>query len=354
MSQAFRALSRVLFVAAALQTSVGFAQPPSALERAMTLLRTDLSALPPTVESINGRDVDGKPVSSTSTTAYSNFAVSPQTCALSFHTKITVNGRVVRDAEDSVPISRAYTFDLTDSQLLDDQIPAMKNVREVPRQFLLRLLSFSGSYSYSFTDVRVAARVWADFATVFQLCTAASDGAAAVDPPGQDTQSAREAAPAATAVFAKAAYVGMELAMRHAYKTGKSTESAWKCMAAQDPDATFGAIYSAELNRVFTPKELADVERFFLSPLGKRYTQYMILQIYGAVGEAAPEAAPKFSDSELRSLNSFRQTPAGEKLLKHRFSDASEVNQEVRTKVLEVLGTCKSQALGKQVPHDGE
>lgn len=46
-------------------------------------------------------------------------------------------------------------------------------------------------------------------------------------------------------------------------------------------------IYSAELDRVFTPNELADVESFFLGPRGKRYSQYMILRLY-AVGKPAP------------------------------------------------------------------
>lgn len=179
----YRTLSCILWAVAALPASAGFAQQRPALERAMTILRADLSALPPTVDSMTGHDINGKPVSFTRTTADSNFTVSPQTCVLSFHTKITVNGRIVRDAEDRVPISQASMFDLTDSRLLYDQIPAMKGIHEVPRQFLLRLLSDSGSFSYSFTDARAAARKWAELATVFQLCTTASDGTAAADPP---------------------------------------------------------------------------------------------------------------------------------------------------------------------------
>jgi len=298
-----------------------------------------------------GRDVNGNPVSSTRAVAYSDFAVSSQTCTISFHTKITANDRVVRDAEDHVPLTRLTMFDLTDSQLLDDQIPALKNIREVPRQLLLRVLSDSGGFSFYFRDVHSAARIWAEFATVFQLCSPAPYDPVAGVPLRQGPHDVGESAPAATAVFAKAAYVGMELAMRHAYKTGKSTESAWKCVAAQDPGNTFGTIYRSGLNRVFTPKELADVESFFRSPLGQKYAQYAILQVYRTVGEPPPGPVPKLSEAELRRLNSFSETSAGEKLLKHPFADEPKVKTELRTKMLDVVSACKSQAIEERARH---
>lgn len=150
-----------------------FAHQPSKLDRAMDMLRADLSALPATAERVVGHYASGAPLTYSSNTTYSNFTASTQTCTLVFHVRITVNGHVVRDADESLPLLRVTMFDLTDSQLLIEQSSGLKNVRALPRQFTLRLHSDSGNFNYSFGDAAVAARVWREFATVFQLCTAA-------------------------------------------------------------------------------------------------------------------------------------------------------------------------------------
>jgi hypothetical protein len=143
---------------------------PAALERAMKVVATDLAGLMPMTVTAVGHDASGKEVTLVLLNRYSNFRVAPATCTFSYHLKIESNGRVVRDADDSIAVRNATMFDLADTQLMYDQLPGLKGFHVVPRLFMLRLLSPSGSIVYSFRDPVSAARVWGELATVLQMC----------------------------------------------------------------------------------------------------------------------------------------------------------------------------------------
>ena len=152
--------------------SVVLGAEPAALERAMKVLETDLNSLPPTTESLIGRDASGKDSSLTETQNYSSFVVSPRTCVISFHIRITYNGRVVTDEDERVAIKDPTIFDLNEAQLFYHGIPNLKSFRVEPQHFTLRLHGSSGAFNYHFRDVHTAARVWAEMASVFQMCAA--------------------------------------------------------------------------------------------------------------------------------------------------------------------------------------
>lgn len=149
----------------------------------------------------------------------------------------------------------------------------------------------------------------------------------------------QDLAPLTLGVLSEAALTGMQLSVKKAAQDGKAANSVYECVSLLTPSA-FNSVYAPFFTEKFTPEEQIQTESFFKGTIGKKYSKHGLLQIYSATGSPLPEPLPTFSSEEMRGLEAFSKTTAGEKLLLKHVMQTPEVNVAVQSKIKELLSVC--------------
>lgn len=145
---------------------------------------------------------------------------------------------------------------------------------------------------------------------------------------------------AAVDFFAQATLLGMQLSAQHGARKGAISSAQATCVQALKPIAFYGTVGQV-LASALDSKDLPAVDRFFTTPVGRKYAKYGLLQIYPAVGERAPEPLPTFSDSEYRELEVFAATPAGRRLISDKVMQSVEAKSAYDSRIRELLEQCR-------------
>ncbi len=140
-------------------------------------------------------------------------------------------------------------------------------------------------------------------------------------------------------VYGQAALVGMQLTVQKKASEGKFPNDIAACIKAL-PSSTFNSVFDTALKQNLDDSERASAAAFFSSPAGQKYTKTGILQIYKSLGLDAPEAIPEFSANEYTDLAKFTHTPAGDKLIMKKILEGMSAQQEVGSRVQELLHSC--------------
>ena len=146
--------------------------------------------------------------------------------------------------------------------------------------------------------------------------------------------------PVALQNLAQAALLGMQLSVKQGHQAGKVPSPVANCVAALKPDS-FVPVYDALLKSKFTPTEQQATEEFLKGPVGSKYAKYGLLQIYLIAGEKTPEALPTFSAAEMKTLEAFSKTPAGDKLMMRKVMQSPAAAQAVKPYVSQLLSQCE-------------
>jgi hypothetical protein len=141
--------------------------------------------------------------------------------------------------------------------------------------------------------------------------------------------------------FGRSALLGLQLAVKRAHAEGKIAAPVAACVADLKPDS-FSDVFDALLASELTDEERQTTEAFFKSPVGVKYAKHGMLQVYGAVGEVAPEPLPVFTDAELQEVQNYGKTSAGQKLVTQKVLEKASV-QPVGQRVKELIAQCNAQ-----------
>lgn len=139
--------------------------------------------------------------------------------------------------------------------------------------------------------------------------------------------------------FGQASLLAVQLAVKHAHQNGKMSAATADCVAALKPDSLSEA-YDALLKKELTEEEQQATETFFKSATGVKYAKLNLLQVYGAMGEQAPEPLPQLSPAEMAEVQSFSKTPAGDKLMHQKALERPAAIAPVNQRASELLKQC--------------
>jgi len=145
--------------------------------------------------------------------------------------------------------------------------------------------------------------------------------------------------PLTVIVLSEAALTGMQLSVKKAVQEGKAKSTISECVSTLK-SSSFNSVYGHILSDQFTSEEIAQAEEFFNDGIGKKYSKHGLLQIYSSTGFPLPEPLPPFSTEEMRALEAFSKTAAGDKLLLKHVMQTPAVNMEVQEKIKELLSSC--------------
>lgn len=139
--------------------------------------------------------------------------------------------------------------------------------------------------------------------------------------------------------FAQASLLGIQLAVKHGRQQGKIAAATAECVAAFKPDS-FVEAFDKLMKSTLTEDEQQATEAFFNSATGVKFAKLGILQVYGAVGETAPEPLPVLTDAEKADVEAFSKTPAGDKLMLKKAFEQPEAMASINQRVKELLSQC--------------
>ena len=139
--------------------------------------------------------------------------------------------------------------------------------------------------------------------------------------------------------FAQASLLGIQLAVKHGRQQGKVAPAMADCVAAFKPD-TFVEVFDKLVRSTLTEDEQQTTEAFFNSPTGVKFSKLGILQVYGAVGDTAPEPLPVLTDAEKADVEAFSKTPAGDKLMLKKAFEQPAAMANINQRIKELLSQC--------------
>ena len=172
----------------------------------------------------------------------------------------------------------------------------------------------------------------------FALCLVVSYAALIGGPCTQSILPFRS--PSATAMMlSESSLSALQVEMRKALKEGKVSADIVECVG-QLPASSFAGTFQELLREILDPEELRVADAFWSSTAGKKYARHGQLRFYTQLGVSLPEAIPQFSERELREVETYGGTSAGEKLM---FEKALENPFAVRTilaRRVALLATC--------------
>ena len=147
-------------------------------------------------------------------------------------------------------------------------------------------------------------------------------------------------APISVAMYAKAALVGMQLSVKHAEAQGKVSLAIARCIYELSDDS-FTPVFTRLLINNLTQEEIAVAEAFAGTTTGRKYAKLGLLQIYLVVGERSPEPLPSFTPNELASIEAFRATSAGNKLVDQKVLESPASRAVHGQQIQELLRGCR-------------
>lgn len=139
--------------------------------------------------------------------------------------------------------------------------------------------------------------------------------------------------------FAQASLLAVQLAIKHAHQNGKVSTATADCVTALKPDSLYEA-YDALLKKELTEEEQQATEMFFKSATGAKYARLNLMQVYGAMGEQAPEALPQLSPAEMAEVEHFGKTPAGDKLMRQKALEKPAAIAPINQRASELIKQC--------------
>ncbi len=147
-------------------------------------------------------------------------------------------------------------------------------------------------------------------------------------------------APVSVAIYGKAALVGMQLSVKHAEAQGKVSQAIARCIYELSDDS-FAPVFTRLLINNLTQEEIAVAEAFARTTTGRKYAKLGLLQLYLAVGEQPPEPLPSFSPNELASIEAFRTTSSGNKLVDQKVLESPASRAAHGQRIQELLRGCR-------------
>lgn len=161
-----------------------------------------------------------------------------------------------------------------------------------------------------------------------------------INPIFASTLGAKSDSEASIRAFAKPALLGMQLSIKRGRQAGKVPSAVARCVAALNTDSFF-TVYDALLMRELTASEQQVAEEFYKSSAGIKFAKHGLLQVYLAVGEKAPESLPTFSQAEMKELEGFSKTSAGDKLIVKKVMQSLGAARVVNSRINELLTQCE-------------
>lgn len=138
----------------------------------------------------------------------------------------------------------------------------------------------------------------------------------------------------------ESALLSMQLLAERAQNRGDIPASVVNCIKSLDK-ASYDPILSIALNENLSREEIVAAERFFAGELGRKYAKHGLLQVYEVAGAEPPEGYPDFSEEELKTLEDFSHTPAGDKLIIKKVLAKAPVRKAMDSLTQELLAACR-------------
>jgi hypothetical protein len=133
--------------------------------------------------------------------------------------------------------------------------------------------------------------------------------------------------------------LGLQLGLQRGLREGKVSAKTLECVNQLD-GTTFAPVFVQAAAANLSAQEIASATAFFESAPGRKYIKSGIFQLYQAIGIAAPDPEPSFSDADSQAIAAFSRSSAGDKLLVKRILDSPETRQAVGARVQQLLNGC--------------
>jgi hypothetical protein len=136
----------------------------------------------------------------------------------------------------------------------------------------------------------------------------------------------------AAATIAKSALLGFKLAIEDVAAGEPAAAGLLACARAYD-ESPLAQVLGALLSADMSPDELAELDRFFASAVGRKYERIGQLLIYTSNGKPSPEPNPELTPAEYAELEAFSKTTAGDKYLRGRWVEKPQVQSALHEKL---------------------
>ena len=144
---------------------------------------------------------------------------------------------------------------------------------------------------------------------------------------------------ASASMLAKATLLGIQSAVRQGHQSGKIPISSLSCIESLD-SAALVPVFEAAANENWSVAEIADIEKFLQTDIGRKYVKASNAQAARDNGDSQSERIPSFTNAEGVQIERFKKTPAGQQLMVRTEFASEKSRQEIRAKTLELLQTC--------------
>ncbi|MBS0308403.1 MAG: hypothetical protein JSS58_05470 [Proteobacteria bacterium] len=137
----------------------------------------------------------------------------------------------------------------------------------------------------------------------------------------------------------ESALLSMQLLAARAQNRSDIPASVLACVKSLDK-TSFDPILSIAISENLSDEEIAAAENFYASDLGRKYAKHGLLQVYEAAGAEPPEDYPAFSEEEMKTLEAFSLTPAGDKLIVKKVLAKPPVRRAMASLTQELFARC--------------
>lgn len=136
------------------------------------------------------------------------------------------------------------------------------------------------------------------------------------------------------------ALAGMRYSIHQANQEGRVQPETLNCVMSKTK-YVFTPIFVNMFQSALIPQEISDAIRFHEGPIGKKYVALGFVMFYQNTGTPSPEKMPQFTDAEMRMLDDFKKTSAGQKLIVNKLASQPGNHQLVTTKIQELFRLCR-------------
>lgn len=152
---------------------------------------------------------------------------------------------------------------------------------------------------------------------------------------------AAEAVSTTAQITAQSALLGVQLAAKQREAKGGLPAAQNACIQALQP-SEFYETTERVVTMSLSASEVAAADRFFSSVPGHKYARHGLLGIYTALGEKAPEPLPAISAAEVKAIEAFAASPAGQALLTRQVLQSPAAREAYDGRARELVTRCQA------------
>lgn len=139
--------------------------------------------------------------------------------------------------------------------------------------------------------------------------------------------------------LAQSALLGIQYAARNGQLNGRTSRESLRCIESLKATSLL-PVFEKAIAENWTTSEIAEVERFLATPVGKKYIKASYAYVANHAGVAPPEPAPKFDANEAAEFQRFQRTPGGQQLTVRNEFASEKSRREIQSNVVAKVRSC--------------